>query len=145
MRLISFRLIAITIPFSIVRPDNFLALEKWYGTKLAKEVTYVEEFEIAEYGQQITDEDVFELFPMIAKVFKVSAKSDWFDTGIEVMEGQILAIDSNGRILWNLKDKKYCDPDGAVPYTRWGNKPMPGACTWELMKTTPKTMKAYSG
>ena len=100
---------------------------------MAKEVTYVEEFEIAEFGRQITDEDVFELFPMIAKVFKVPAKSDWLDTGIEVNEGQILVIDSNGRILWNLKDKKYCDPDGAVPYTRWGNKPLPGASTGALI------------
>jgi len=121
------------IPFSIVRPDIVLALEKWYGKAIAKEVSYVEEFEIAEYGRQITDKDVFELFPMMGKVYKVSGKSDWFDTGIDLMEGEILAIDSNGQILWNLKDRKYCDPDGAVPYTRWGNKPLPGAGTGALI------------
>jgi LmbE family N-acetylglucosaminyl deacetylase len=122
-----------TIPFSIVRPDILLALEKWYGKEIAKEVNFVEEFEIAEYGRQMTDEDVFELFPMMGKVYKVSGKSDWFDTGIDLMEGEILAIDTDGQILWNLKDRKYCDPDGAVPYTRWGNKPLPGAGTGALI------------
>ena len=122
-----------TVPFSIVRPDNILALEKWYGKEFASEVSYVEEFEIAEYGRQITDEDVFALFPMLGKVFKVSARADWFDTGIDVMEGEILAVDTDGQILWNLKDKKYCDPDGAVPYTRWGNKPLLGAGTGALV------------
>jgi len=122
-----------TIPFSIVRPDNLLALEKWYGKDIAKEVTYVEEFEIAEYGRQITDEDVFKLFPMIGKAYTVSGKSDWFDTGIDLIEGEILAIDSDGQILWNLIDRKYCDPDGAVPYTRWGNKPLQGVGTGALI------------
>ena len=122
-----------TIPFSIVRPDNLLALEKWYGKEEAKEVTYVEEFEIAEYGRQITDEDVFELFPMMSKVHKVSARGDWFDTGIELREGQIISIEANGHILWNLEERKYCSPDGAVPYTRWGNKPLLGAGTGALI------------
>ena len=122
-----------TIPFSIVRPDNYLALEKWYGKEMAREVNYVEEFEIAEYGRQMTDEDVYELFPMIAKVYKVSGKSDWFDTGIDVREGQKLVIDSNGRILWNLKERKYCDSDGAVPYTRGENKSLPGVATGALI------------
>jgi hypothetical protein len=113
-----------TIPFSIVRPDNLLALEKWYGKELAKNVTYVEEFEIAEYGRQITEKDVMALFPMIGKAYTVSGKSDWFDTGIDVKEGQLFTVDSNGKIICTLKDKKYCNPDGAVPYTRWGNKPL---------------------
>jgi LmbE family N-acetylglucosaminyl deacetylase len=122
-----------TIPFSIVRPDNFLALEKWYGKELAKGVTYVEEFEIAEYGRQINEKDVMELFPMIGEAFTIPGKSNWFDTGIDVKEGQIIAINSNGKIIWNRKDKKYCDPDGAVPYTRWGNKPMQGVRTGALI------------
>jgi len=122
-----------TIPFSIVRPDNLLTLEKWYGEEWAKKVTYVEEFEIAEYGRQLNEKDVFELFPMIGKAFTISGKSDWFDTGIDVEEGHIVAINSNGKIIWNLKDKKYCDPDGAVPYTRWGNKPLQAAGTGALI------------
>ena len=122
-----------TVPFSIVRPENMMALEKWYGKEEAKEVTYVEEFEMAEYGRQITDEDVFELFPMMSKVHKVSARRDWFDTGIEIREGQIIAIEANGLILWNLEERKYCSPDGALPYTRWGNKPLQGAGTGALI------------
>jgi len=93
----------------------------------------VEEFEIAEYGRQITDEDVFELFPMMSKVHKVSARGDWFDTGIELREGQIISIEANGHILWNLEERKYCNPDGALPYTRWGNKPLLGAGTGALI------------
>ena len=122
-----------TIPFSIVRPDNLLALEKWYGKEIAKDVLYVEEFEIAEYGRQINEKEVMRLFPMIGKTFTISGKTDWFDTGIDVDVGQIIEINSNGEIIWNLKEKKYCDPDGAIPYTRWGNKPLPGVCTGALI------------
>jgi LmbE family N-acetylglucosaminyl deacetylase len=122
-----------TIPFSIVRPDNLLALEKWYGKDLAKLVTYVEEFEVAEYGRQITDDNVFELFPMIWKVYKVSSKTEWFDTGLEAQEGQIIAFDADGKIVWNLTEREYCDPNGAIPYTRWGNKPMLGSGTGALI------------
>ena len=122
-----------TIPFSIVRPDNRLALEKWYGKEIARDVTYVEEFEIAEYGRQINEAEVMELFPMMGKAFTISGKSDWFDTGIDVKDGQIIEMNSSGKIIWNLKEQKYCDPDGAVPYTRWGNKPLLGAGTGALI------------
>jgi hypothetical protein len=122
-----------TIPFSIVRPDNLLALEKWYGKEIARDVTYVEEFEIAEYGRQINDAEVMELFPMIGKAFTVSGKAEWFDTGIDIKENQIIDMNSSGKIIWNLKEKKYCDPDGAIPYTRWGNKPLLGASTGALI------------
>jgi LmbE family N-acetylglucosaminyl deacetylase len=132
-----------TSPFSIVRPDIRLALEKWYGNEEAKEVSYAEEFEIAEYGRQITEEDVFELFPMMSKVHKVSAKADWFDTSIDLKEGEILSIDSDGQILWNLRDKEFCDPDGAVPYTRLGNKPMLGAGTGALIGKIGEDSKEF--
>ena len=122
-----------TIPFSIIRPDNRLALEKWYGKERARNVTYVEEFEIAEYGRQINDAEAKELFPMIGKSFTVSGKADWFDTGIDVKEGQIIEMNSSGKIIWNLEEQKYCDPDGAIPYTRWGNKPLLGAGTGALI------------
>jgi len=122
-----------TVPFSIVRPDNYLALEKWYGMEMAKEVSYVEEFEVAEHGTQMTEEDVLRLFPMIGKAYTLSAKTDWFDTGIELREGQKIAIDSNGKIIWNLKDRKFCGPDGAVPYTHLGKRPLHGASTGALI------------
>lgn len=122
-----------TIPFSIVRPDNLLALEKWYGKEISRDVTYVEEFEIAEYGRQINEMEVMRLFPMIGKAYTISGKTEWFDTGINIEEGQIIEINSDGNIIWNLKEKKYCDPDGAIPYTRWGNKPLPGVRTGALI------------
>ena len=122
-----------TIPFSIVRPDILLVLEKWYGKEIANNTTYMEEFEIAEYGRQINEAEVMEIFPMIGKAFTISGKSDWFDTGIDIKEDQIVKINSSGKIIWNLKEQKYCDPDGAIPYTRWGNKPLLGAGTGALI------------
>ena len=115
-----------TVPFSIVRPDNYLAIKKWYGVDVARDVTFVEEFEIAEYGRQINDQEVFELFPMLPRLFTISAKADWVDTGIDVKDGQIIIINSDGKILWNLHEKNYCDPDGAVPFVRDGKNPLPG-------------------
>ena len=88
---------------------------------------------MAEYGRQICDEDVFELLPMMGRLYKLSAKTDWFDTGIELKEGQILTIEANGRILWNLNQRKYCNPDGALPYIRLGKNPLPGAGTGALI------------
>ena len=49
------------------------------------------------------------------------------------VRGQILEISSDGKIIWNLKEKKYCDPDGAIPYTRWGDKPLLGVGTGALI------------
>lgn len=121
------------IPFSIVRPDNLLAIEKWYGKGCAKGVTYVEEFEIAEYGRQMTEKDVMALFPMIGKAFTVPGKSDWFDTGLEVTEGQVIHVNSEGRILWNLTDRAFCGPDGANPSHLDGSNPVPGVSTGAII------------
>ena len=132
-----------TIPFSIVRPDIRLALDKWYGKEHAEGVSYVEEFEIAEYGRQMKEEDVFELFPMITRMYKVSGKSEWYDTGIDVMDGQKISFESRGKILWNLRNKEYSDPDGAVPYSRWESKPMPGAGTGALIGKIGENSSEY--
>ena len=51
---------------------------------------------------------------MMGRLHKVSAKADWFDTGIELSEGQIITIEANGQILWNLEERAYCDPDGVL-------------------------------
>ncbi len=110
-----------------------LAERRYREAMHAKEILSLSEYEIAEYGRQISNEDVFELFPMLGRVYMVSGKSDWLDTGIDVMEGQKLVIESTGQILWNLKDRKYCDPDGAAPYTRGVNRPMPGAGSGALI------------
>lgn len=132
-----------TSPFSLVRPDNLLTLEKWYGKEYAENVGFVEEFEIAEYGRQISDLEVYELFPMIGRSFIVSSKADWFDTGIDLNEGQVVSINSTGRILWNLEEQKYCDPDGALPYTRWGNKPLLDVGTGALIGKLGKESSEY--
>jgi len=121
------------IPFSLVRPDNLMTLEKWYGKEVAQNVTFVEEFEIAEFGRQINDKEVFKLFPMIGRSFTISGKSKWFDTGIDLNDGQIIDINSTGKILWNLEEKNFCDPDGAAPYTWSENKPLPDVGTGALI------------
>jgi len=130
-------------PFSLVRPDNVLALEKWYGKEYAQDVSFVEEFEIAEYGRQISDQEVFELFPMIGRSFTVSGKALWFDTGIDLKEGQVVSINSTGRILWNLEEQKYCDPDGAIPYTRRENNSLPDIGTGALIGKIGKASSEY--
>jgi len=56
-----------TYPYSKVTPGILLALSKWYGEEKASKVKYAEAFEIAEFGRQITDEEVLKLFPMISK------------------------------------------------------------------------------
>lgn len=43
------------------------SLTKWYGAKKANKVTYVETFEICEYGRQPTDDEIRVLFPMLGK------------------------------------------------------------------------------
>ncbi|MFC2123585.1 PIG-L deacetylase family protein [Bacteroidota bacterium] len=54
-----------TYPYSMVTNDNRLTLEKWYGNEKASKVKYVEAFEIAEFGRQVSDEEILEFFPMI--------------------------------------------------------------------------------
>jgi len=42
-------------------------LEKWYGEEQAQQYNYAESFEIAEYGQQPSEDEIRELFPMIGQ------------------------------------------------------------------------------
>jgi len=121
------------VPFSIVRPDNLLTLEKWYGKKWAEEVRFVEEFEMAEYGKQMDEKEVMMFFPMIGRAFTIPGKSLWFDSGLEVKQGQTFQISSSGTILWNLENRAFCSPDGAIPYTHKGDTPIPGVATGALI------------
>jgi len=41
------------------------ALEKYYGPEVAREIRYVEGFEIAEYGRQPSEDEIRRLFPML--------------------------------------------------------------------------------
>lgn len=122
-----------TVPFSIARPDNLIAIQKWYGNEIAQSVTFVEEFEIAEFGRQPTDLEVGELFPMIGKTFTISGKAKWLDTGIDLKAGQLIEISATGKILWNLKDKKYCNPNGASPFTQESSNTLPAIGTGALI------------
>lgn len=47
-------------------PPIELALQKWFGPARTGAVTYVEAFGIAEFGRQITDQEVLQLFPMLS-------------------------------------------------------------------------------
>lgn len=51
---------------SQIAPEVREALEKWYGAERAQEIQIAEAFEIAEYGHQPSDEEIRELFPMLA-------------------------------------------------------------------------------
>ncbi|TLP79262.1 PIG-L deacetylase family protein [Maribacter sp. ACAM166] len=132
-----------TIPFSIARPDNLIALQKWYGKEIAQNVTFVEEFEIAEFGRQPNDDEVYELFPMIGRTFTISGKANWFDTGIDLKDGQLIDISANGKILWNLNAKNFCNPDGATPYTQRENNPLPAIGTGALIGKIGKESSDY--
>ena len=41
------------------------SLIKWYGKNKASKISYIESFEIAEYGMQPSDQDLLEYFPML--------------------------------------------------------------------------------
>jgi hypothetical protein len=100
---------------------------------IAQNVTFVEEFEIAEFGRQPNDKDVVELFPMIGRTFTISGKAKWLDTGIDLKDGQLIDISATGKILWNLKDKEYSSPDGATPYSQKESNPLPAIGTGALI------------
>jgi LmbE family N-acetylglucosaminyl deacetylase len=54
-----------TYAFTRKTPPIALALQKWFGPAGGAAVTYVEAFEIAEFGRQVTDAELLELFPML--------------------------------------------------------------------------------
>ena len=46
------------------------ALQRWYGEKAASKIKYAESFEICEYGQQPSPEEILRLFPFLPKIKK---------------------------------------------------------------------------
>ncbi len=50
-----------------IKPEFRASLVKWYGEEKAKQVKYVEAFEICEYGTQPSEEEIRRLFPMLRK------------------------------------------------------------------------------
>ncbi|MCU0521283.1 MAG: PIG-L family deacetylase [Anaerolineae bacterium] len=56
-----------TYAFTRKTPPIALTLRKWFGPARAKTVKYVEAFEIAEFGRQVNDREVMQLFPMLGE------------------------------------------------------------------------------
>ncbi|MCE7060471.1 PIG-L deacetylase family protein [Dyadobacter sp. CY343] len=52
---------------SAVNPEIKVSLEKWYGAQKAKDIKYVEVFEICEYGKQPDEAEIKRLFPMLPR------------------------------------------------------------------------------
>jgi LmbE family N-acetylglucosaminyl deacetylase len=122
-----------TYAFSRITPDNALSLRKWYGEERTARVRYVEAFEIAEFGRQLNQAAIRELLPMLDVPFTLPGTANWMDIGIDVTTGQYLEITSEGRVVWKKESMAACGPTGAVPYTRWGKKPIPGVGTGALI------------
>lgn len=122
-----------TYAYSKVFPYYSYALEKWNGREAASQIKYAEAFEIAEFGRQVTEDELVKLVPMLARSYVVPGTKDWTDTGFEVKQGDVLQITAEGSITWKKEGREKCDANGAVPYTRWGKKPMLGAPTGALI------------
>ncbi|SEO54285.1 N-acetylglucosaminyl deacetylase, LmbE family [Mucilaginibacter gossypiicola] len=54
-----------TYAYSKVFPSYIYTLEKWCGKEAASEVKYAEAFEIAEFGRQVSEEELMKLMPML--------------------------------------------------------------------------------
>lgn len=63
----------------------------------------------------------------------VPGRTRWLDTGVDLAMRQVIEISVEGKIQWNKDGNQMCGPTGAVPYTRWGNKPIPGINTGALI------------
>ena len=49
------------------------------------------------------------------------------DTGIDLLNGEVLAIRAEGEVVWKKDGYNWCDPTGNTPYTRWGKRPVLGS------------------
>jgi hypothetical protein len=63
----------------------------------------------------------------------IPGQTRWLDTGIELAMRQVIHISVEGNIQWNKDGHQMCGPTGAVPYTRWGHKPILGINTGALI------------
>jgi hypothetical protein len=122
-----------TYAFSRITPDIRLAIEKWYGQGVSGEAKYVEAFDTAEFGRQVTDAELQQLMPMIGCVANVPGSTKSLDTGLDLQEGAVVEIRAEGDIRWNTGTSETCGPTGALRYTRSENKPIPGVNTGALI------------
>ena len=122
-----------TYAFSRVTPDILLALEKWYGREVSREVRYVEAFDTAEFGRQVRESELRQLLPMPGYVATVPGNSRSFDTGLDIEEGEVVEIRAEGEIRWNTGSEESCGPAGAGRFVPSPNKPIPGVNTGALI------------
>jgi LmbE family N-acetylglucosaminyl deacetylase len=122
-----------TYPFSNVTPDILIALKKWFGNNEAMQTKYAEAFSVAEFGRQVTDDELKSLLPVEGKIYELPATTGWLDTGIDVRQFDMVNVNAEGAIVWKMDGRESCGPGGAEPYTRWGNKPLPGVSTGALI------------
>jgi hypothetical protein len=121
-----------TYAFSKVTPGHVTAMEKWYGKGAAQNIRYAEAFEVAEFGRQVTDAEMFTILPMLQKSYVVPGTKDWTDTGLEIKQGDTLLFNVNGTITWRHEGREKCDADGAA-YSQSEKKPLPGVSTGALI------------
>lgn len=121
-----------TYAFSKVTPGHVTAMEKWYGKGSAKNIKYSEAFEVAEFGRQVSDSEIFTILPMLQKSYVVPGTIDWTNTGLEIQRGDTLLFNVNGTITWKREGREQCDADGAA-YSQSEKKPLPGVSTGALI------------
>ncbi len=114
-------------PYSRVTPDIRITLGKWYGQEAAKSMQWAEAFEFSDFGRQLDNSAIAEIFPMLGKVFSVPGATAWFDTGIELEIGQVAIIRSEGEVVWKKDSYAFSGPAGASPFTACSERPLPGS------------------
>lgn len=120
-----------TYAFSKVTPGHVIAMEKWYG-KATTNIKYAEAFEVAEFGRQVSDEEMFTILPMLRKSYVVPGMMDWTETDVEIQQGDTILISANGTITWKRDGREKCDANGSS-YTQSGKKPLPGVSAGALI------------
>jgi LmbE family N-acetylglucosaminyl deacetylase len=120
-------------PYSRVTPDIRITLGKWYGQEAAKNIQWAEAFEFSDFGRQLDNAAIAELFPMLGKVLTVPGAAGWFDTGIDLQTGQVVMIRAEGEVVWKKDSYAFCGPAGASPYTACSEQPVPGSGSGALI------------
>ena len=63
---------------------------------------------------------------MLPKTFRLPGKTEWLDTGIDLVSGQVVDIRAEGEVVWKKEGFGWCSPQGNTLYTRWGKRPVLG-------------------
>lgn len=114
-------------PYSRITPDIKTAINKWYGSDSAEHINWAEAFEFAEFGKQVRNKEISRFFPMLPATFILQGSTSWMDTGIDLLNGEVMAIRAEGEVVWKKDGYNRCAPTGNTPYTRWGKRPVLGS------------------